>query len=157
MSVAVFILPQLRQIARIKLRSVDELTITADKQDSLGIFTNTQFTVKTDTDLSSSDIKKNLTIFPATEFDIQPISARQFTLTPKQHLLDNSIYRIEVKTNQKTFSWAFQTKNDFRVVNSLPADKTAYVPTNTGIELIFYSSQNWNKFRAPRPDRLIFA
>lgn len=141
-SVAVFILPQLRQAARIKLGSVDGLTITADKQDSLGIFTNTQFTVKTDTDLSPTDLKKNLTIFPATDFDVQPISARQFTLIPKQNLLDNSIYRIEVKTNQKTFSWAFQTKNEFRVVSTLPADKSVYVPTNTGIELIF-SHENW--------------
>lgn len=141
-SVAVFILPQLRRSAQIKLGSAEGISITADRQDSLGTFTDTHFTLKSDSDLSTAEIKNNLVFFPEIDYDVRSVSARQFTIIPKTNLNNNSLYKIQVKTNQKVFSWAFQTKNDFRVVQTLPRDKATYVPLNSGIEVSF-SHDNW--------------
>ncbi|KKT82857.1 MAG: hypothetical protein UW80_C0029G0020 [Microgenomates group bacterium GW2011_GWC1_44_9] len=127
----------LRQSAKIKLGSDTGLVLTADRQDSLGTFSDSAFTLKSDTDLTASGIKDKITFFPEVDFDISEITPRQFSLKPKQPLSDNSLYRIKVLSEQKTFSWAFQTKNDFRVVQTLPRDKATYVPLNTGIEITF--------------------
>lgn len=140
--VVIFVLPQLRQTSKIKLGAADGLTLTADRQDSLGAFTDTHFTLKSDTDLTNNEIKSNITFFPEIDFDIQSKSPREFSVIPKTTLDNNSIYKIQIKTNQKIFSWAFQTKNDFRVVQTLPRDRATYVPLNSGIEISF-SHDNW--------------
>jgi hypothetical protein len=141
-SVSVFILPKLRQSAQIKLGSPDGLSVTADRQDSLGTFVDSRFTLKTDNDIKSTDLKNSLTFFPEIDFDIQSISSRQFTIIPKSALQNNHIYKIQVKTSTRNFSWAFQTKNDFRIVQTLPRNRATYVPLNTGIEISF-SHDNW--------------
>lgn len=132
----------LRQSAKLKLGSNSGLVLSADRQDSLGTFSDSTFTLKSDQDLSASGLRDNIAFFPKIDFDIHEITSRQFSIAPKSPLKDNSLYRIQVLSDQKTFSWAFQTKNDFRVVQTLPRDKATYVPLNTGIEITF-SHDNW--------------
>ncbi len=132
----------LRSSARSRLGSDAGLVLTADREDTLGAFTDTTFTLKSDKDLSVSDVKKNIIFFPEIDFDVREVGSRQFSIKPKNNLNDNSLYRIKILSQAKTFSWAFQTKNDFRVVQSLPRDKGTYVPLNSGIEVTF-SHDNW--------------
>jgi len=134
--------PYLRQSAKIKLGSDTDLTITADREDTLGAFTDTKFTLRSNKDLDIDDITPSITFFPETEFDVAQISPRQFVITPKTSLMDNSLYKIKVLSEAKTYSWAFQTKNNFRAVQTLPRDKGTSVPVNTGIEVTF-SHDNW--------------
>ncbi len=128
--------------AKINLSANGNFQVTADTQDSLGVAPNTQFTITSDTDIDESDLKNSLVLFPDTDFSIKVVSSRQFTIIPKQILEPNKIYKVQIKTNEKDFSWAFQTKNDFRVVQTFPRDKSTSVPTNTGVELVF-SHENW--------------
>ncbi len=132
----------LRRSAQLKLGSDTGLVLTADKQDSLGTFSDSTFTLKSDRDLTETAVKDNIVFFPEIDFDVHRIGSRQFNITPKNSLKDNSLYRVRAKSDQKTFSWAFQTKNDFRVVQTLPRDKATYVPLNTGVEVTF-SHDNW--------------
>jgi len=132
----------LRRSAKLKLGTDTGLLLTADRQDSLGLFSDSTFTLKSDQDLSIGGLRENITFFPDTDFDIREVNPRQFSLAPKSPLKDNSLYRIKILTEQKTFSWAFQTKNDFRVVQTLPRNQATYVPVNTGIEVTF-SHDNW--------------
>lgn len=132
----------LRQTAKLKLGSDTGLVLSADRQDSLGTFSDSSFTLKSDVDLAVKTVKESVVFFPDTDFDVKQVNARQFNITPKTSLRDNSLYRIKVTSDKKTFSWAFQTKNDFRVVQTLPRDKATYVPLNTGIEVTF-SHDKW--------------
>ncbi len=133
----IFASQYLQHSAKIKLGSSDGLILSADRQDSLGTFSDSAFTLKSDKDLSTSDIKNNLTFFPEVDFGIREINSRQFSIQPKAKLVDNSLYRVRVSSDKKTFSWAFQIKNNFRVVQTLPADKSTNVPVNSGIEISF--------------------
>lgn len=137
-----FITPLLRRSANVKLGSNAGLIITADREDSLGAFSDTRFTLKSNTDLDLKTVKGIVTFFPEVAFDVTEISPRQFSIAPKDHLKDNSLYRIKVLSEAKTYSWAFQTKNDFRVVQTLPRDRGTFVPLNSGIEITF-SHDNW--------------
>ncbi|HCQ31256.1 TPA: hypothetical protein DIU27_02650 [Candidatus Collierbacteria bacterium] len=132
----------LQRSAKLKLGSTTGLLLTADRQDSLGTFQDSTFTLKSDQDLTVASLKNSITFFPEIDFDISEINPRQFSISPKTALKDNSLYRIKILAEQKTFSWAFQTKNDFRVVQTLPRDQGTYVPINTGIEITF-SHDNW--------------
>lgn len=129
--------------AKLKLGSDAGLLLTADRQDSLGTFQDSTFTLKSDQDLTVAGLKNSVTFFPEIDFDIREISPRQFSISPKAPLKNNSLYRVKVVSDQKTFSWAFQTKNDFRVVQTLPRDQATYVPINSGIEITF-SHDNWD-------------
>lgn len=137
-----FVSRYLQRSAKLMLGSDTGLTLTADRQDSLGAFSDTTFTLKSDQDLTASAVKDSVVFFPEIEYDVNQISSRQYNIAPKSPLKNNSLYRIKVLSNQKTFSWAFQTKNDFRVVQTLPRDRATYVPLNTGIEITF-SHDNW--------------
>ncbi len=132
----------LQHTAKLKLGSDAGLLLTADRQDSLGTFSDSTFTLKSDQDLTVAGLKNNVTFFPEIDFDIREVNPRQFSLSPKTPLKNNSLYRIKILSEQRTFSWAFQTKNDFRVVQTLPRDQATYVPLNTGIEITF-SHDNW--------------
>jgi len=132
----------LQHSAKLKLGSITGLILTADRQDSLGTFSDSSFTLKSDQDLDIASLRDNVTFFPEIEFDIREVGPRQFSIFPKTILKDNSLYRIKILSEQKTFSWAFQTKNDFRVVQTLPRDQATYVPLNSGIEITF-SHDNW--------------
>ena len=142
-SVAIFILPQFKKTTKLNLNTGD-VTITANNQDSLGVSTTTQFTVKSTGELTLSDLKANLSIFPETEFNVEQVSPQEYTIIPKITLKGNRVYNIKIKTAQKDLSWAFQTKNNFRVTQSLPRDKSSSVPVNTGIEIVF-SHENWQE------------
>ncbi len=138
----IFASSYLRKSAQLILGSDSGLILTADREDSLGAFTDTSFTLKSDKDLSVASVKNNIVFFPEIDFDITEVGSRQFSIKPKTPLKDNSLYRIKILSQAKTFYWAFQTKNDFRVVQSLPRDMGTYVPLNSGIEVTF-SHDSW--------------
>jgi len=132
----------LQRSAKLKLGSTSGLLLTADRQDSLGTFQDSTFTLKSDQDLTVASLKNSVIFFPEIDFDIREVNPRQFSISPKTLLKNNSLYRIKILAEQKTFSWAFQTKNDFRVIQTLPRDQANYVPLNSGIEITF-SHDNW--------------
>lgn len=133
----IFITPILRHQTSTKIGSAAGLSVTADKQDSLGIFSDSRFTLKSDQDLTAQAIKDNLTIEPETKIEIVEVSPRLYQIVPAEPLAPNEVIKIKLSTGDRDYSWAFQTKNNFRIVQTLPADRTTSVPTNSGIEITF--------------------
>jgi hypothetical protein len=128
--------------AKLNLSSNGSFNITADTKDSMGVAANTQFTITSDTDIDEAALKNSLVIFPEVEYSIKAISSKQFSVTPKQVLAANKIYKIVIKSTDKDYSWAFQTQNPFRVVQTFPRDKSVGIPLNSGVEFVF-SHDNW--------------
>lgn len=133
----IFLSPILRRQATIKLGSASGITITANKQDSLGVFSDSQFTLKSDQDLSTQAVKDNLKTDPEIKVKITEVSPRQYQIAPVEPLKSGEIIRLRLSTGDRDYSWAFQTKNTFRVVRTLPTDRTSSVPVNSGIEITF--------------------
>jgi alpha-2-macroglobulin len=138
---AVVLTPLLRQYLRSKIGLDASLIITADSEDVLGVTGDTTFTIKSDTDVSASDIRDAITIEPDTDFTVDKIGDSLYKLKPKVALASDNIYRIGFQGKDKLHSWAFQVKDSFRVLATLPRHQSAGVPTNSGIEIIFSSDQ----------------
>jgi len=62
-------------------------------------------------------------------------------------MLKFQLHILQKMDNQKArdFSWAFQVKDDFKLIASIPRDKGTNVPTNSGIEFTF-SHENFENY-----------
>ncbi len=123
-------------------QAADAFTFFANKSDAAGMETDSTFTVTSKVDASADDIRQALRIVPPIDITIEPSGDKTFKITPKQALASGEIYHVTLATaisdapepQAREFSWALQTKNDFRVLSSIPRDGSIQVPTNTGIE-----------------------
>lgn len=124
----------------------DVFTLYAEKGDAAGADTDSSWLVKSQVAVTTEQIKQTLRIVPAIETEVQKVDDTTFKIIPKEPLLPGKVYKVQLATDIKKedgtlqareFSWAIQTKNVFRVLSSIPGDKTANVPVNTGIEFKF--------------------
>ncbi|WHH57135.1 Ig-like domain-containing alpha-2-macroglobulin family protein [Petroclostridium sp. X23] len=113
--------------------------ITALSADSTGVDLNSGFKILCKEKQSESFLKQALTVSPQQNYQIKKISDKEFHLNFIDTLKAHSIYKIDLKDNaaSPSYSWAFQTKKAFTVVRTLPGDRSAYVPVNSGIEISF--------------------
>ena len=138
----------------ITVKTANAFTLAANSKDSLGTNPQSQFVLKAKEPISAAAVKAALTVSPKTDFEVKAENGTEFTIAPKTSLTENTVYRFGLaatETNgageakQRDYSWAFQIKNPFRVVKTLPRDEAAYVPTDTGIEVTF-SHENFRDF-----------
>lgn len=103
------------------------------KQDATGIDTKTLFVFESKRKkVTQKDIQNELKVSPNASFKtIQ--QGNSFLIAFEKELQENTIYTFEFRST----TWTFQTMSDFKLVGSLPRDKTSNVPINTGIELYF--------------------
>lgn len=123
----------------------DNFDVTATESDSIGITKNSGFMIKSKQAITNvSELEKNISIIPEVGFDLERISDYEFRLVPKDDLQDKRVYRIEIAsayvaengiTSDYTYSWAFQVKDVFKVIGSMPRNKSTGVPANSGIEI----------------------
>ncbi len=119
----------------------DTLTIKALKEDSLGASVDTAFEIISQEPLQEKTVEEYLKIKPAVEYKLKKDDGgRKYKVTPLMQLEANKIYTLSLDPTGKDRecnTWAFQTKKDFGVVGTLPRDSAAFVPVDTGIEIIF--------------------
>ncbi len=131
----------------------DNFKIIPKEKDGLEVETNSIYLLKSKEKLELTSLKKNLKISPKTDYDLKKISDQEWEIIPKKIMEPGTIIKfslpviVQGKSDQKekNYSWAFQVKNDFKVINSIPRNQSAYVPINTGIEITF-SHENYNDF-----------
>lgn len=111
--------------------------------DSTGISTNTSFVLKTGENYSEEQITQMLRLLGDIPLKISKKADREFIVSPEEELQQNSLYTFMITTPEKeTITWTFQTQRDFTVLGTLPANQSAYVPVNSGIE-IYFSHKNF--------------
>lgn len=150
--VAVLFGPNLQNLLRGDLLAPAQIvnasfTMTANSQDSAGIDANSTFTLESDVDLDAALIEGNLESNPKADLNVTKIAEGEYKVEPAQNLNSNTVYNFTIKALNNNlleeFSWAYQVKDEFKVYGSLPGDKTANVPINTGIEINF-SHENFD-------------
>jgi hypothetical protein len=134
----------------------DNFTIETSSGGDLGINPDTQFIIKSKTAITDiNTLRSNIKLSPAVDFDLKEVSKYEFNLIPKNNLTDKLVYRVTIAStyindNKLTvnynYSWAFQVKDKFKVVGSIPADRSS-APANTGIEITF-STENFENFES---------
>lgn len=141
-------------------------TLTAARSDATGIAADTSFTLESTEPLDVDALGALLVTDPPIELEIvaedasgaavsggvrgwdwlglvRPVQAQEtyrYTVKPKAPLDPGALIRFKLlgaPDGAPVQSWAFQTQAPLAVVQTLPADRTAHVPIDTGIELTF--------------------
>lgn len=135
-------------------------SLEAAISDAAGASPETPFILKSTQSFSESAIKKIIKFTPEIDFSVKKInrvsglvttifaqnqeSASQpifeFEIKPEQPLSGAEIYQVQIADlnyADREYSWAFQIKASFQVVQTHPRDKGTDVPINSGIEIVF--------------------
>lgn len=130
----------------------DNFEVTATSGDELAVDSTTEFIVKSKTALTRDALLPHLHLLPETPFDLKQVSDYEFRVTPHGTLKEKQVYNIKIDAAyndennvavERDFSFAFQVKNQFKLLSSIPGTQQTGVPLNTGIELTF-SSENFS-------------
>ncbi len=111
--------------------------------DSLGVLSESSFTLKSQTDYSLTEIVANFSIDNMGKPQIILNEKNTFTIIPNSPLEKNKLYTFRMKTSDTAsmdITWTFQSSAQFLIAGTLPANKTSNVPIDTGIEIYFSHS-----------------
>ncbi|MCI8623505.1 MAG: hypothetical protein HFG26_07570 [Provencibacterium sp.] len=91
--------------------------------------------------MSAGEAQQLFRFIPDTAFTAEK-QGGGFVLRPESNLPQNTVVNLQAVDAKGTVlrSWAYQTQTALRVTRSTPGDRMEYVPTDTGIELVFTSS-----------------
>ncbi|MDF1496458.1 MAG: Ig-like domain-containing protein [Patescibacteria group bacterium] len=136
----------------------DAFTIFVDKGDEDDAAVDTSFKIESKVDVDANDLQQSLRIVSVAreqdgvfvDFDIKKSGDKEYTVTPKKDLDPGEVYKVSIaaavegdgEKKPREFSWAIQTQDTFRVLRSVPGNKTSYVPVNTSIEVTM-SKTGW--------------
>lgn len=147
-----------RNFSRLFINEVnaqDNFEVLATKSDTAGVDNDTAFIIKSKEAITdAAQLKSNIKLMPAVEFDLKKVSDHEFNVIPKVKLDDRKVYQLLIASSyindnglqvDRNFSWAFQVKEQFKILHTLPANQSVDVPVNTGIEVIF-SNENFTDF-----------
>ncbi len=116
-----------------------------DGSDTTGVFTDSTFTLKSETDTSLSEVVEIFSIDGQEKPGIVQIENNVFRITPNVSFDKNKLYTFRIKRlPDADITWTFQTSAPFMITRSLPSNQTTNVPTDTGIELYFSHSEYGN-------------
>src|SRR3989344_2510029 len=126
------------------------------KEDSLVVKPESSFTLTSKEDISLDAVKDHLRVEPTTDVAVEKIDGKTFSITPKKPLAVNTVYRVSFAAEttldgqavERTYSWAYQITNPFRVLSTLPRNRATNVAPDTGIEITFSHEQftGWEPF-----------
>lgn len=148
--VAVVFGPNLQNLMQGGTRTVPNIAhasfeMTPSNQDSTGIEANTKFILTATEDLDAALIEANLVTTPETDLNVSKTGEGVYEVTTAQPLNPNTVYTFSIVSEKEDgpeeFSWAYQVKDTFKIAGTLPGNKTANVPTTSGIEINFSHEQ----------------
>ncbi|MDR2712381.1 MAG: Ig-like domain-containing protein [Clostridiales bacterium] len=115
------------------------VVIAAEKDSAVGVELDSGFVISSADDISVAQIQNRLSIEPQAEYKLQQRGNKEVLLKPAAALQADTVYNILLTdvSYEPPLSWAFQTRNSFRVTGTFPADQGSYVPVDSGIELHF--------------------
>ncbi len=138
----------------------DAFTVLADKGKNESAQTDTAFKVFSKVDVDEQTLKQSLRIVQVNkeadgmyiDFNLKKAEDGVYLLTPVKELDPGEVYKITIDAEIKEeneikpreFSWAIQTQDTFRILNSTPGNQTGYVPVDTSIEVTM-SKVGWAK------------
>ncbi len=137
----------------------DAFNILVEKGDKKDAAVDTAFKIESKVDVDVEDLKQSLRIVNAArekdgvyvDFEIKKQGDKEFVITPVTDLDPGEVYKVSIaaavseenEQKPREFSWAIQTQDKFRVLRSVPGNKSTYVPVDTSIEVTM-SKTGWN-------------
>ena len=124
----------------------DNFTVEATVSDSIGVEADTAFVIKSKEVVDPKVLEENIKIEPELDFKFRKVNDHEFKVVPTEPLQPKVVYSVIISasimaesglTSEQNYSWAFQTKDQFKIIGSLPRDKSSGVPLDTGIEITF--------------------
>ena len=96
------------------------------------------FRLEAASDTPAGELAGRLTIEPKVELAARA-EGPAVVLTPSAPLTAGTVYRFALRgaTGELLDTWAFQAKQPLRIVGTLPGDREADIPLDTGIEVTF--------------------
>lgn len=136
-----------------------QFSLTPTAMDSAGVAADASFTLKSETALTEDQIKEHLKISPEFVYKVESSDSNTFTLVPKDGLQANTIYTFALATEtdtaaQRTYQWAYQIKDTFKITGTLPRNEGTGVPVDSGIEITFSHEQytGYDKYITIQPE-----
>ncbi|MFH1564522.1 MAG: polymorphic toxin-type HINT domain-containing protein [bacterium] len=134
--------------------AMDNFELQPEKMDSAGVDENAVYVLSSKEELDAELIKENIILNPKVDFDIEKVSSTQWKIIPKEELSPNTILKVSLNATyynesgemqKRDYNWAYQIKDSFKILTTIPRDTGTYVPTNSGIEITF-SHDNFTDF-----------
>lgn len=132
----------------------DNFVLTPTKIDSLGVAPDTTYLLASKEPLESDAVQDNLKIDPDIKYDFKEISDTEWEIVPQDKVEPNDFFKIVIAASYVTeegqqkeydYSWAYQVKDVFKVIHSIPRDAGTSVPLDSGVEVTF-SHDNFKDF-----------
>ncbi|WP_010245975.1 dockerin type I domain-containing protein [Acetivibrio cellulolyticus] len=120
--------------------------LVAQDTDSTGIAVDTEFILETEKNYSLEEIQNAFSIDGEPSPKIEEMDTNLFSINLSRPLMENSLYTFRMSMDTET-TWVFQTQSSFKIVSSLPAEKSVSVPVNSGIEITF-SHENFSNIES---------
>ncbi len=125
--------------------SAQEIEIKPNTKTNLGVDSNSTYTITSANSITEKQIKDNLKLTPSLPYELKKNSDTNYELNLTQKPTANEVVKFELKvipdkndvTSAKNLSWAYQVKDEFRILGTTPTNKVNGVPANTGIEVVF--------------------
>lgn len=121
----------------LSVQSGPALNVTAEKEDSAGVALDSGFIVTGGQPLTVKSLEGMIEIKPGVDFELKQKSKDEVLINIPGDLSAATVYSISITTDGNRMSWAFQTKDSFRVKSVFPSKGSTQVPADTGIELYF--------------------
>lgn len=126
--------------------AMDNFELKPVVSDSTGVSGDTAYLLTSKEPVDLSLLKQHLTVEPAVAYVIDEKSATEWEIRPEAELPANTLFKVKIatayvgedgQTRERDYAWAYQVKDRFKVLTSIPRDAATYVPTDTGIEVTF--------------------
>jgi hypothetical protein len=117
-------------------------TLEPSSDDPTGVALDSSFILTLGEPVPAAAVKAALSILPEMGFSLRQTDqeGKVFRITPDTPLAPNQVYRFVLALagpDEPGYSWAYQTRGEFRVVGTIPGNRSAWVPLATGIEIEF--------------------
>lgn len=126
--------------------AADAFDLAAERADAAGMETDAGWTIMSKVDVSASDLENAMAVDPPVAIEVRPAGTNAFRVVPQEPLKPGEVYTVSIATRLvnddgstagREFSWAVQTKDEFRVIAMVPGNGSSGVPVDTGIEFTF--------------------
>jgi hypothetical protein len=124
----------------------DNFDLEAVGADSLGIDVDTTFVLTSKDKVITNDVKKIIKISPEITYTLEEQAEKKWLIKPVEPLDPNTIIHVSMATvylaaegseQSRSYDWAFQVKDSFKILNTIPRDTGVSVPVNSGVEVTF--------------------
>ncbi len=126
--------------------AMDNFELKPEKIDSTGVAGDIAYRLTSKDEVDEKLIRENIKVEPEIDFTLEKISAKEWKLRTKQALPANTILKVTLNTSyyddagllqKRDYRWAYQVKDSFKVLTTIPRDTGTGVPNNSGIEITF--------------------